>query len=366
MKTLESSLSGKCSSDIISVDEIIKMIQECSDKDRYLILAFTKVDDILSSNLSQLGKLCNDILDRSRNVFVILSSQIRVVISHHLRIRHVLLKKLDSYDAISLLRLAANDLDFAGLENKIVCGCQCMPGLILEAANLLVNNEGIINGDSLAEMLRCPETALTFFSSALGPPEEQLKAKIEKLISRLPSKLQTSVHDISLFKGSFSSEAFHAVLGHERESDSNFQVMMLRNASVLEFDKDRHLFSLNPLIKSYLDLNTATMPCSDLAKLRFVKFFVDTMVVIDNKLYKDSHKNIKDYFHHDYENVCQVMQHAIHCTDNVFEALMQASVYQITTKRLTCMVYVKQETISSKCMSSFYLLYYKFHCLFLK
>lgn len=303
---------------------VLEQIWQCSGNNRYLILALTKIDELLSSDFAnQFTKLCLDIINNKKNVFIILSSQINVNVSQQFKTRHVSLEKLDTHDAISLLQLAATDVDFSGSEKRIVNGCHRIPGLIIEVANILAHHESILNGDSLAELLSDPKSALTFFSSTLGPSDGQLKVKLEKLLKRLPSELVNTVNDLSLLQGSFCTKAIQAVLGHKHECDTNIQVILLRDASVIEFDKETHLFSFNPLLKAYMALNSAAMPCSDLAKLRFVKFFVDTMITVDQKLYKNSHKNIKDYFHSDYENVCQVMQHAIHCSENIFQALMQ-------------------------------------------
>jgi hypothetical protein len=62
-----------------------------------------------------------------------------------------------------------------------------------------------------------------------------------------------------------------------------------------------------PLLRAYLD-EIPLVNSSDLARLRFVKFFADTMATVDQHLYKDSHKSAAEYFHFDYANVQELMK----------------------------------------------------------
>jgi hypothetical protein len=52
-------------------------------------------------------------------------------------------------------------------------------------------------------------------------------------------ELQSSVHDLMVLRGSFSSDAMAAVLGHKHESETKVLVILpLKCSSVLDFDKD--------------------------------------------------------------------------------------------------------------------------------
>jgi hypothetical protein len=69
----------------------------------------------------------------------------------------------------------------------------------------------------LSDLLKSPQNALDLFSSPShsGANEEHLRNKIDKLLKRLPNELQSSVHDLMVLRGSFSSDAMAAVLGHK-------------------------------------------------------------------------------------------------------------------------------------------------------
>jgi hypothetical protein len=43
-----------------------------------------------------------------------------------------------------LIRQASPDVDFENFEKDIVKGCHCIPGLILEAASIIVHSDGIV------------------------------------------------------------------------------------------------------------------------------------------------------------------------------------------------------------------------------
>jgi hypothetical protein len=52
-----------------------------------------------------------------------------------------------------------------------------------------------------------------------------------------------------VLRGSFSSDAMAAVLGHKHERETTVQMILpLKCSSVLDFDKDTNLYSFNPLL----------------------------------------------------------------------------------------------------------------------
>ncbi|XP_052093238.1 uncharacterized protein LOC127729459 [Mytilus californianus] len=312
----------------LSENQIIRVIKSHTKPNNYVLLTFTKLDNFIFDKeinvaLEKFSDMCSKILRCSSNTFLLLSSEIRLNINVGYKVRYVSLLRLPEPEAISLLRKAAPDTDFADTEREIVNGCHCTPGLVLEAASILMHPDYIIKPKYLANLLCDPKNALDLFSSNLVAQNEHLRVKVQKLLERLPSSLQSSVHDLTLLQGSFSKEALQAVLGHKKSYETTLQIIPLRDSSVLEFDKETHLFSMNPLLRACID-ESPNFSTSDLVRLRFVKFFVDLMVTVDSKLYKDSHKSVVEYFHHDYANMKQLLQQAIHCTEDIFTVLMKA------------------------------------------
>lgn len=315
----------------LSENQIIRVIKFHTKSNNYVLLTFTKLDNFIfdkdiNAALGKFSDLCSKILRCSSNIFLLLSSGIRLNINVGYKIRYVSLLRLSESEATSLLRKAAPDTDFEDTEREIVNGCHCTPGLVLEVASILMHPDGIIKPKFLANLLCDPKSVLDLFSSNLVAQNEHLRVKIQKLLERLPTSLQSSVNDLMLLQGSFSTEALQAVFGHKQSHETTLQIIPLRDSSVLEFDEETNLFSLNPLLRACID-ESPNFSTSDLVRLRFVKFFVDLMVTVDNKLYRDSHKSVVEYFHHDYANMKQLLQQAIHCTEDIFTVLMKVSNY---------------------------------------
>lgn len=322
-------------------NRVISIIKSHFRENKFLLLTFTKLDNFLCSDeipgvFDKFSNLCRDILRMSRNTFLIISNQNRLKLNIEYIPRHICLSKLTIAEATSLIRQASPDVDFEYFEKDIVKGCHYVPGLILEAASIIVHSDGIVNPTVLYDLLNSPQHALDFFSSPShsGPKEEHLRYKIDKLLKRLPNELQSSVHDLMILRGSFSSDAMAAVLGHRNESETTIQVILpLKSSSVLDFDKDTHLYSFNPLLRAYLE-EIPLVNSSDLARLRFVKFFADAMATVDQHLYIDSHKSAEEYFHYDYANVQELMQQALHCNEDIFKVLMKVSMLFLFKTRL--------------------------------
>jgi hypothetical protein len=72
--------------------------------------------------------------------------------------------------------------DFKNFEKDIVKGCHCIPGLILEAASIIVHSDGIVTPNLLSDLLKSPQNALDFFSSPShsGAKEEHLRKHFNK------------------------------------------------------------------------------------------------------------------------------------------------------------------------------------------
>ena len=320
---------------------VISIIKSHFRESNFLLLTFTKLDNFMCSDeipgvFDKVSDLCRDILRMSRNTFLIVSNQTRLKLNIGYIPRHICLSKLTIAEATSLIQQASPDVDFKNFEKDIVKGCHCIPGLILEAASIIVQSDGIVTPNLLSDLLKSPQNALDLFSSPShsGAKEEHLRNKIDKLLKRLPNELQSSVHDLMVLRGSFSSDAMAAVLGHKHESETKVLVILpLKCSSVLDFDKDTNLYSFNPLLRAYLD-EIPLVNSSDLARLRFVKFFADTMATVDQHLYKDSHKSAAEYFHFDYANVQELMKQALHCNEDIFKALMKVSMLFLFKTRL--------------------------------
>ncbi|XP_060071205.1 uncharacterized protein LOC132551114 [Ylistrum balloti] len=288
-----------------------------------ILFVFTKVDNVICTPIlqEQFIMFCQKILQISRKIFILVTSQKRIMYPSSLSKRAVFLAGVTESDGVLLLQnVAQRHADIKIHSRDIVRGCCYLPGLIVEAAMLLDNPQHVVSVDDLVAIVQSPGSLMKILSFH--------RQRLQYFFDRMSENMKKGAMLLTLFQGSFSKEAATEVLLQSKTTGQSPYVSLIElcDQSVVSKCMQSDRYEVNAFFHCHMLENIQDVTELNSGRLQFTKFFCRTLQDIDHRVYVHGRENVLNHLHADFDNVRQLMQQTMHCTEEIFPLLMQVVV----------------------------------------
>ncbi|XP_033732421.1 uncharacterized protein LOC117321904 [Pecten maximus] len=305
---------------------IIKHIRQIANDKKLsrLLFVFTKIDNIICKPALQdrFVRFCQSLIRLSANIFMLVTSQKRIVFPSSLSVRATFLTAMTESEGITLLQNTARKSarDVIKHAPDIVRGCCYLPGLITEAVVLLDHPHHVVGMDDLVTIVQTPGSLMRMISFQ--------KQKLQHFFDRMSENEKNGAMLLTLFKGSFSKSAANEILLSSRKAHDSASVSLVElcDQSVVSRCTDSDRYEVLPFLNEFLIEQIHNVSELNPARLQFTKFFCRILQSVEQKIYVHGRDKVMGHLHGDFDNVRQLMQQTMHCTQEIFPLLMQTVV----------------------------------------
>lgn len=320
---------------------IVKHVKQIVTKNKSLrlLFLFTKIDTILSKpdQQDQFVRFCKNLIRYSAKIFFLVTSQKRVVLPSSISARATFLTGVSETEGCVLFESVAKHHIHGWMErvSDIVRGCWYLPGLVKEAAMLLDHPNHVVNIDDLVKIVQSPGSLMRILSFQ--------KQKLQRFFERMSDSAKKGAMLLTLFKGSFSKSAATEVLSateNKTESDGVSLVEMCDHSLVSRCSSGSDRYTVPTFLREFLAEKIQNIADFDPGRLQFTKFFCRTLQNVDEKVYTHGRERVIGHLHGDFENIRELMQQTMHCTEDMFPLLIQTVV---STEELFTTCFPNQE-----------------------
>ncbi|XP_046548432.1 uncharacterized protein LOC124258382 isoform X2 [Haliotis rubra] len=235
--------------------------------------------------------------------------------------RQVPINPLSSQDTVTLVKRCAPDVDIDPYRDAIEKHCMGLPPLAMDAAHQLVKAQGIpLSPYEFEEVLSGANRSRRIHTS-----HDVLNSAALRQFQGLNDFLKQRILDISIFKGSFRVDHILKLLG-QNQAEAKAQLIEMRNSGVVELEHGGQRMHLQTVISHYVrNIMGNHIKYSDTVRLQFVTLFLDVLKKADSELFVKPQQTVFGYLHDDWPNLRQVLEQAIHCTENTYPAFLQVA-----------------------------------------
>ncbi|XP_067662787.1 uncharacterized protein [Haliotis asinina] len=262
--------------------------------------------------------LVKKLMETSKRAFTIITTQKTF---NFPPARQVSINPLSSQETVTLVKRCAPDVDIEPYREAIEKHCMGLPPLAMDAAHQLVKAQGIpLSPYEFEELLSGANRSRRIHTS-----HDVLNSAALRQFQGLNDYLKQRIMDISIFKGSFRVDHILKLLGNN-QAEAKAQLIEMRNSGVLELENGGQRMHLQTVISHYVrNIMGNHIKYSDTVRLQFVTLFLDVLKKADSELFVKPQQTVFGYLHDDWPNLRQVLEEAIHCTENTYPAFLQVA-----------------------------------------
>ncbi|XP_041368149.1 uncharacterized protein LOC121382681 [Gigantopelta aegis] len=281
----------------------------------FLFLKCEKLGNEKSSLAEKFDILITKLIELSKNVFVIVTTQ---KVFSFKGVKHIITNVLPMTreESNHLFKRCFSDVDVEPFLPAVDTHGLGLPSLIMEAASQLK-----------LHMPEIPDITLEDFEDIFQLCKETLLDHPSNLevFDGLNECTKSILIDLSIFQGSFGVTQLETVF-NKRPSQVKAIIVKLEQCSQLVQDKNKNRMRIHPAVENYIRNSLpGHITYNDTVRLRFVKLFGQVLKKVDSEITVRPEQHIYQHLHPDWLNFQQLLKEAIHCTQDTYKPFLQVA-----------------------------------------